>query len=217
MAKKLLVIGAHPDDPETIAGGTIAKHTAAGTEVVVVYLTRGEAGIAGVSHDEAARIRTAESTRACAILNARPLFFGQIDGACEVGPRWYAAMAALLKTEAPDAVITHWPIDSHRDHVVTHALVYDAWWRSGCPLALFYAEALHGMQTTHFHPTDYVDISAVEPIKRRACAAHDSQGYAHPEMGYIVEDRMSRFRGMSVGCEHAEAFVRLERGRPFAL
>jgi LmbE family N-acetylglucosaminyl deacetylase len=214
---KIVVIGAHPDDPETIAGGTMAKHAAAGAEVVSVYLTRGEAGIAGMSHDEAARIRTAECERACAVLKARPRYFGQIDGACDVGPRWYAAMADLLAEEKPDAVISHWPIDSHRDHQVTHALVYDAWWRGGCGFALFYAEALIGVQTTHFHPTDYVDISDFEPIKRQACAMHASQGYDDPVMGYVVEDRMSRYRGHAIGCEHAEAFVRHERGRPFLL
>ena len=49
--KKILVIGAHPDDPETAAGGTICLLTDAGHEVVCVYLTKGEAGIAGKSHD----------------------------------------------------------------------------------------------------------------------------------------------------------------------
>lgn len=38
--KKILVIGAHPDDPETCAGGTMCLLSAAGHEVVSVYLTR---------------------------------------------------------------------------------------------------------------------------------------------------------------------------------
>ena len=59
--KKILVIGAHPDDPETGAGGTICLLTRAGHEVVSVYLTRGEAGIRGKTHDEAATIRVAEA------------------------------------------------------------------------------------------------------------------------------------------------------------
>ncbi|MBO4803683.1 MAG: PIG-L family deacetylase, partial [Muribaculaceae bacterium] len=54
---KVLAIGAHPDDPETCCGGTMCLLTEAGHEVVCVYLTRGEAGIAGMSHDEAAAIR----------------------------------------------------------------------------------------------------------------------------------------------------------------
>ncbi len=47
--RKVLVIGAHPDDPETGCGGTMCLLADAGHEVVCVYLTRGEAGIAGKS------------------------------------------------------------------------------------------------------------------------------------------------------------------------
>ena len=64
--KKILVIGAHPDDPETAAGGTMCLLSDAGHEVVSVYLTRGEAGIRGKSHDEAAAIREAEARAAWA-------------------------------------------------------------------------------------------------------------------------------------------------------
>jgi hypothetical protein len=38
----------------------------AGTSITVLYLTRGEAGIPGKSHPEAADIRTAEAHKACA-------------------------------------------------------------------------------------------------------------------------------------------------------
>ena len=77
---KILVTGAHPDDPESGCGGTIGRFVALGNEVAVLYLTRGEAGIEGVSHEEAAEIRTAESLEACKLMGARPLFAGQIDG-----------------------------------------------------------------------------------------------------------------------------------------
>ncbi|MBR6932836.1 MAG: PIG-L family deacetylase, partial [Bacteroidales bacterium] len=72
--KKILVIGAHPDDPETGAGGTICLLTRAGHDVVCVYLTRGEAGIRGKTHAEAAAIRVVESERACAVTGARHIF-----------------------------------------------------------------------------------------------------------------------------------------------
>ena len=53
--KKVLVIGAHPDDPETMCCGTMLKLKQMGAEVVSVYLTSGEAGIRGKSHEEARR------------------------------------------------------------------------------------------------------------------------------------------------------------------
>src|SRR5919198_3124306 len=63
---KVVVAGGHPDDPESGCGGTIARYVDAGHDVAVLYLTRGEAGIQGKSHEEAARIRTVEAERACA-------------------------------------------------------------------------------------------------------------------------------------------------------
>src|SRR5436305_11559387 len=81
---KIVVGGGHPDDPETGAGGTMARYAAVGHDVISLYLTRGEAGIPGKSHDDAARIRTAEAEEACRLLHARPVFAGQVDGATEV-------------------------------------------------------------------------------------------------------------------------------------
>lgn len=49
---KVLVIGAHPDDPETCCGGTIITMKNAGYDVVVVYMTRGQSGISGKSKVE---------------------------------------------------------------------------------------------------------------------------------------------------------------------
>ena len=45
--KKALIIGAHPDDPETGCGGTMIVLKEAGYEVVSVYMTKGEGGIVG--------------------------------------------------------------------------------------------------------------------------------------------------------------------------
>src|SRR5436309_10902173 len=90
-ALKVVVVGGHPDDPESGCGGTMARLGDLGHDVVALYLTRGEAGIRGKLHDEAARIRTAEAGKACQILKARPIFAGQIDGATEVAPERYKA------------------------------------------------------------------------------------------------------------------------------
>ena len=67
---RVVCVGGHPDDPESGCGGTLARYAALGHAVTVIYLTRGEAGIAGKSHDEAAGIRSAECSAACKILGA---------------------------------------------------------------------------------------------------------------------------------------------------
>jgi LmbE family N-acetylglucosaminyl deacetylase len=202
---KLIVVGGHPDDPESGCGGTMARYADLGHEVVALYLTRGEAGIAGKSHQEAASIRTAECLEACKILKARPIFAGQIDGAAEVTNARYDDMRKILEAEKPDVVFTHWPVDTHRDHRAASFLVYDAWLHLRKVFALFYFEVMSGSQTQHFWPTDYVDITSTEQRKRDACFAHKSQD---PAGFYEYHDRMNRFRGMESGHKYAEAFVR---------
>jgi LmbE family N-acetylglucosaminyl deacetylase len=206
---KVVVVGAHPDDPESGCGGTMARLADAGHEVVSLYLTRGEAGIAGKSHDEAARIRTAEAEQACRILKARPKFAGQIDGATELNRERYDAFRRLLEEEKPDLVFAHWPIDAHRDHRVASLLTYDAWERMGRKFALYFFEVESGIQTQHFNPTDYVDITQTEARKRAACMAHVSQ---HPGGFYTLHDAMNRHRGMEYRCTYAEAFSRHVQG-----
>ena len=208
---KVIVAGGHPDDPESGCGGTAALYADLGHDVAMLYLTRGEAGIPGKSAPEAAAIRTAECQRACAILRARPIFAGQIDGNTEVSPSRYADFAKVLQAEHPDVVFTHWPIDTHRDHRAVSLLVYDAWVGSGRNFSLYYFEVDQGSQTQHFHPTDYVDIGRTESRKRAACFAHASQ---QPEQGfYQLHEKMNRFRGMECGCELAEGFVRHGQNR----
>ena len=112
-ALKVLIIGAHPGDPEAGCGGAMARYADQGHEVVAIYLTRGEGGVAGKSTREAAEIRSAEAQAACQILKARPVFAGQIDGATEVTPARYAEFAKLIAGEKPNVVFTHWPVDHH--------------------------------------------------------------------------------------------------------
>ena len=203
--KKILVIGAHPDDPETAAGGTICLLTDAGHEVVCVYFTRGEAGISGKSHDEAAAIRVKEAEAACAVMGTRPLFMNQIDGATEVNKDRYQEMIDMLEREKPDVVITHWPIDGHRDHAVCGILVLDAWRRLDRCFELYYFEVMSGTQTQLFHPTDWVDITMTQERKYKACYCHESQGLKEAMDNWHTP--MERFRGIECRCTAAEAFL----------
>lgn len=206
---KVVVVGGHPDDPESGCGGTIARYTDLGHEVTILYLTRGEAGIPGKTHEEAAAIRTAESEKACAILKAQPLFAGQIDGNTEVNGARYESFRKILESARPDLVLTHWPIDSHRDHRVASLMAYDAWQQGGRKFGLYYYEVERGAQTQVFQPTHYVDISETESRKRAACFAHASQ---HPETDFYPQhDMMNRFRGMEIGVKYAEGFARHEQ------
>ena len=78
--KKVMAIGAHPDDPESCCGGTMLVMKNLGYDVVCLYMTKGEAGIPGKSHDEAAAIRKQEAINACEVMGVKPIFLTQIDG-----------------------------------------------------------------------------------------------------------------------------------------
>jgi LmbE family N-acetylglucosaminyl deacetylase len=204
-ALKILCIGGHPDDPESGCGGTLAKLSAAGHDVTTVYLTRGEAGINGKSHTEAAAIRSKEAEAACKLLLIKPHFLGQVDGDTMVNSEWIDKMTSFIEGAKPDIVFTHWPIDSHKDHQTASILTTQAWMRGGKKFDLYYFEVLSGIQTVGFHPTDYVDITSTQETKRKAVYCHTSQNpatiYSH---GHAL---MEQFRGLEAGYAAAEAFI----------
>jgi LmbE family N-acetylglucosaminyl deacetylase len=205
----VVCVGGHPDDPESGCGGTLARYAALGHQVTIIYLTRGEAGIPGKSHDEAAAIRTAEAQSACRILGAKPVFAGQIDGATVVDHAGVDSLGKLMATEQPHIVFTQWPIDTHLDHQAAAILTTHIWSLTRPRFELYYYEVDMGTQTMGFHPTDYVDISPVREQKKAALFAHKSQ---HGERIYSAFHQvMENYRGRESGCGAAEAFVHLAR------
>ena len=71
----------------------------AGWDVVCVYLTRGEAGIKGMSGDQAAAIREKECKAACKVTGARYRFMSQVDGATVINKEKYDEMLQVIKEE----------------------------------------------------------------------------------------------------------------------
>jgi LmbE family N-acetylglucosaminyl deacetylase len=205
----ILCVGAHPDDPESGCAGTLALYSQKGHHVTVIYLTRGEAGIAGKSHEEAAAIRTAEAETACKFMGAKAMFAGQIDGATEVNRERTQSLAALIAAEQPDVVFTHWPIDTHPDHQVAGLLALRAYLSMRKRFALYFFEVNSGYQTIGFHPMVYVDISTVLEKKKAALFAHRSQN--GEEIYRKHHEIIATFRGRELGVAAAEGFVALVR------
>jgi LmbE family N-acetylglucosaminyl deacetylase len=205
--RKIVCVGGHPDDPESGCGGTLAKFVKAGYQVTIVYLTTGEAGIPNKTHDEAAAIRKQEAIEACKILQAKPVFAGQIDGATLIDNAWVEKMQAIIETEKPDIVFTHWPIDSHKDHQIASLLVIQTWVRAQEKFLLYFFEVCAGEQTMGFHPTDIVDISDTREEKRQAVYCHVSQD--PPGIYACGHTSMEDFRGRVLGVQAGEGFVRM--------
>ena len=202
-------VGGHPDDPESGCGGSLARYAALGHAITIIYLTRGEAGIPGKSHDETAAIRSAECAAACKILGAKPIFAGQIDGATVVDQNTAASLCKLIAAEDADIVFTQWPIDTHLDHQAASILTYRAWLEGRGRFELYFYEVDLGAQAMGFHPTDYVEITSVREKKKAALFAHRSQDGERIYREY--HQVMESFRGRESGCGAAEAFVHLAR------
>jgi LmbE family N-acetylglucosaminyl deacetylase len=195
---KVLVSGGHPGDPEYGCGGTVARLTALGHEVILLYLNK------GAWPPTPAPVRVKEAARACKILKARPAYAGQIDGHAIVDNAHYADFQKIIAEENPDAVLTQWPIDNHPDHRATFNLTYNAWHKLGKRFALYYYEVSDGEDTLQYSPNRYIDITETEPLKRQACYAHASQT---PDRFYALQTAVAQFRGIESGYKQAEAFV----------
>ncbi|HKP16482.1 MAG TPA: PIG-L deacetylase family protein [Gemmatimonadaceae bacterium] len=205
----VVCVGAHPDDPESGCGGTLALYAAAGHVVRIVYLTRGERGIDGKSLEDAAHIRTLEAEAACVVLGVTPVFFGMVDGATEVTKQHSGAMTKLIGDMKPDVVFLHWPVDTHPDHQVASLLGMRACMNLDST-SIYFFEVNAGSQTSAFQPNTYVDISSMLEKKQGALLAHPSQDGAGIWRKH--HEPMSQWRGREMGVLAAEGFVRWSRG-----
>jgi len=204
---KVVCVGGHPDDPESGCGGTLAKFVNMGHTVTIIYLTTGEAGIPGKTHDEAAAIRKQEAINGSKVLGAKSVFAGQIDGDTVMDNKWLSTLQQLIAAENPDIVFTHWPLDSHKDHQIASLLTIQTWIRAQQKFILYFFEVCTGEQTQIFHPTDYVDISGTQEQKRQSVYCHVSQD--PPGIYSCGHASMEDFRGRELGVKAGEGFVRM--------
>jgi LmbE family N-acetylglucosaminyl deacetylase len=207
--KRVVCIGAHPDDPESGCGGTLAKYVQKGDSVFVVYLTLGEAGIEGESYAHAANIRTQEAFCAAKVIGYKALFFGQTDGATVVNNEQVAKFTELLDQLKPSIVYTHWPVDSHKDHQIASLLTTQAWYAAKQKFEVYFYEVCAGYQTTLFNPTHFEDITLTVALKEKAIRCHISQ---KPDQilfdKYCNHAFMQSFRGQQAAVPMAEAFIK---------
>lgn len=120
--RRALVIGAHPDDNEFGAGGSVAKLTSQGWDVTFIIVTNGNKG----SHDpdmssyRLSEIREQEQIAAARMLGVgRVIFLRNNDGELESSPALRAELALYIRHFKPHSVFTHDPWKHymlHPDH-----------------------------------------------------------------------------------------------------
>ena len=122
---RIIVIGAHPDDPEKV-GGTVHKWAQLGHDVLLVSLTNGDAGHQSYKAKELARIRREEARRAGEIIGARYITLDNRDGQLMPTYKNRLQVIKLIREHKADLVIFPRPYDYHPDHRYTGTLVLDA-------------------------------------------------------------------------------------------
>ena len=127
--KNVWFFNAHPDDLNAGLALALILRDLPGYQPHICGYTRGEGGLKeeGVPFDECARIRTLEEQKVCAGVGVEPVFLSERDdGTCAAGIETCRTIAELFRETPPVAVITHWPVDNHPDHVMCAAAVFKA-------------------------------------------------------------------------------------------
>lgn len=124
--RRILVIGAHPDDCDIKAGGTAAKWVRCGHAVRFVSVTNGDAGHHLMSGAELAETRKQEAKAAGELLGVDYVVLDNHDGQLQPTLENRLQIVRLIREFQPDLVLTHRPNDYHPDHRYTSQMVQDA-------------------------------------------------------------------------------------------
>jgi len=228
---RVLVVSAHPDDPEFSAGGSVARLATGGAKVTYVIVTDGSQGGEDPKQkdSELAAIRQKEQRAAAKVLGVKKVeFLDYKDGHLAPDLRLRRDIVRMIRKHKPDLVITHLPgrvIDapmgaSHPDHLAvgeaTMAAVYPD---SRNPRAFrsllkegYQPHVVKEVWIPFWKSGDYlVDITPTLDLKMEALKKHKSQ-VAKPGQEWDFEKFMrKRHRevGKKGGYRYAESFKRI--------
>jgi len=225
-----MAIGAHPDDAEFGAGGTLAAWAAAGCRVTLLIVTDGSKGTWDPDADPGAlaAAREAEARAAGAELGAADVrFLGHIDGELEYSMALRAEVCEQIRLVRPDVVLSHDPwqrYQLHPDHRATGLAAVDGVVSARDPLFFPDQGLAHHRPSALLlwsadEPNHWEDISSSIESKVAALLEHVSQGTT--TMGGAEEGEAARSAfedkiteraatvGSPMGLAAAEAFRRI--------
>jgi len=235
--RRVLAVGAHPDDVEFIAGGTLALLSQKGFEIHIATICTGDMGSMNLNPREIAGVRFREAIESAKVIGASYESLGESDLKVVFDNPTRFKVVELIRRTKPDIVFTHYPRDYMPDHQITADLVWDACFNAPIPNYftnqadpaeptekipyLFYGDGIEGLDRfgSKVNLEFYVDISSVIEIKEEMLKKHESQrSWLRAQHGmdqYIMTmRRWSAERGREVNVKFAEGFIQ-HRGHPF--
>ncbi len=218
---RVLCVVAHPDDIEYGTAPAVAAWTAAGIDVAYLMLTRGEAGMDGVSPAETSVLRTREQIAAGAAAGVTAVdFLDYPDGVMEYSNDLRRDISRAIRRYRPDAVVSgSWEMEfvaglNQADHRVAGLAVVDAVRDAGNRWV--FPELLEdGLEPCsprwllvpgHSQPTHWIDVTG-EPLERGIAALEAHREYlamipGHPPARTLLE-MFTAMQGKAVGVGNA--------------
>lgn len=230
-----IALFAHPDDPEFLAGGTIAQWTDAGCQVSYVIMTDGRAGDMGLRGDpdpisEAALVarRQEEQRAAGAVLGVEDMtFLGYHDGELIHTLELRRQLVREIRKRKPQAALLFDPQRRLMPGYVQHP---DHWTSGEAALAALFPLAgsprafpelreegleAHAVPDLYLvaavEPNYQVDITATIERKIAAMRCHTSQ-VADPERVETMMHGMAQAAAGGTGYAYAEVFHFIRMG-----
>jgi LmbE family N-acetylglucosaminyl deacetylase len=151
--KRVLAIGAHPDDVEYFAGGTLLRLVEGGAALALVVCSDGSRG--GRDLTDPGAVRRAEQAEAAKRIGATALhWLGHVDGELAPGDPLRRELVLAIRRERPELVMAHdprtlWTVvgavtqPGHSDHRAAGQAALDAIYPRA-PSPSFYWEQLAG-------------------------------------------------------------------------
>ena len=215
--KTVLIFAAHPDDDVLGCGGTIAKLAKLGFKIHVVFLSDGESSREGILNiDNLIKKRRQNAKKALKILGCQSIKFldfadNRLDSLdlLDIVKR----IENFIDVYKPYTIFTHYLHDLNIDHQITHKAVVTACRpqpQSQVKELLFFEvpSSTEWNLTKAFMPNYFIDISGTLHLKKKALNVYKNEmkSFPHPRSIKAIE-YLSYYRGSTVGCEAAEAFI----------
>jgi LmbE family N-acetylglucosaminyl deacetylase len=221
---RVMVIAAHPDDPEFGAGGTIAKWAMAGKTITYVLLTSGDKGSKDpvVRPGQLATQRENEQRAAAAEIGVKEvIFLRHADGVLDDNLELRRQLTHIIRMHKPHIVLAIDPwrhYQLHPDHRAAGFAALDAVW-SAREWHIF-GEQLVGdeepwrVKEIYLFWTENADYfeDVSETVERRinALTHHVSQvGTDRQKLDERMRERMRKV-GEKYGVEYAEEFKQIK-------
>lgn len=233
--KVILAVGAHPDDMEFGASGTIAKWVEEGATAYYLICTDGSRGSLDpkMTHKRLLEIRRKEQEEACKVLGVKKAFFlNHPDTQLVADLTLKEEIVRVIREIRPNIVITMDPtfyfttnligwntgFVNHTDHRAAALCTMDACFPLARDRLTFPAHEKEGLKShrveelllTSVEKKDFiVDITKTFDKKIKALSLHKSQFDNFKEVKVRVTKR-AKYWGKFSGHKFAENFVRIK-------